>query len=365
MAVDVLTYNALAEINQGLRDKIQALDASITAIESASSGGGAMTDTQKAICLSQGWHPQLWCAIPKDPETGSWTSGFKVCDQSGYWRCGCTCNWTVPGGVTCARFQIWGAGAGSGTSCCCGYGVGGSSGAYASVIMPVSPGNTYTLCSGCAYCCHPQWGNMNDGCPSYVQGSGLSNFCVEGGESCLWCQIKAHAPGGKGYCIAETQFISGVGERAFWMSMCANINGNDTCHQDGIMQTSYAWPRSSQNRHHFPMVRSERTYYGSATSGDVWGHNGIYSQMWTGDGMRTCVTHAPVYGHMGCNDNLCNSNTYDACCYCRGGCCAQAQQNGCNLVPSRSGSWNMKCGGHTNYPQGDWGRMGMVCVSYC
>ena len=31
MAVDVLTYNALAEINQGLRDKIQALDASITA----------------------------------------------------------------------------------------------------------------------------------------------------------------------------------------------------------------------------------------------------------------------------------------------------------------------------------------------
>ena len=61
MAVDVLTYNALAEINQGLRAKIADLDASITALESG--GGCAMSDAQKAVCYSQGWQPKLWCLI--------------------------------------------------------------------------------------------------------------------------------------------------------------------------------------------------------------------------------------------------------------------------------------------------------------
>ena len=363
MAVDVLTYNALAEINQGLRDKIQALDASITALEGGGGGGGGITDAQKAVCFSKGWQGMLWCAIPKLPASGaSWTNGFKVCDQSGYFRCGCNCTWTVPSGVTCARFQIWGAGTTSGSSCCCGYGIPGSTGAYASVIIPVSAGNSYTICSGCAYCCHPRWSVANDGCPSYVQGSGLSNFCAEGGESCLWCQIKAHAPGGEGYCTGETSFWQNAGCCPFWMGMCSNINGNDTC-LDSAAADHYAWPRGSQNRYHFPMARSERTFYGSATNGSVYGHNGLYGQMFTGDGMRACGIHPPVYGFMGCNDNLANNNSYEACCYCRGGCCANTTQS-CNLVPSRSGSWNMKCGGHTDDPNGDWGRMGMVCVSY-
>jgi len=363
MAVDVLTYNALAEINQGLRDKITSLDASITELESAGSGGGGQTANNKLVQFSGARNPMLWCGlIPNAPETGSFNNGFKVCDQSGYYRCGCNCSWTVPGGVTCARFQLWGSGTPSGNSCCCGYGRPGTTGAYASVIIPVSSGQTYTLCAGCAYCCHPCWGGgQADGCPTYVQGPGLSSFCAMGGKTSICCEIKTHqnmGGQGKGYCIYNNWI--------YYMGMCAQYNENDMCLSDSIPTSAYAWPRGGQNKYHWPQIdNSEVTYNGSATSGaEVWGHNGLYGMFWTGNGMRACATHPPVYGHLGCNDNIQNNTNYDACCYNRGGCCSMASQ-GCNRVPSRGGSYNMKCGGHTGYPQGDWGRMGMICVCYC
>ncbi len=361
MAVDVLTYNALAEINQGLRDKITALDASITELEGAGSGGGSgQSANAKLVEFSGARNPNLWCLIPKQPETGSFNNGFKVCDQSGYYRCGCNCSWTVPGGVTCARFQLWGSGTSSGTSCCCGYGIPGSSGAYASVIIPVTAGTTYTLCSGCAYCCHPCWGGPSDGNPSYVQGAGLTNFCAMGGRGNICCAIKNHnntGGNGKGLCIFDNRYM--------YMGMCAQYNANDMCLMDSIPQNAYAWPRSDQNRYHWPMIPDTDTkFYGSATNGEVFGHNGLYGQWWTGNGYRACATHPPTYGFGGCNDNFQNNTSYEACCYNRGGCCSNTQQ-GCNTVPSRGGSYNMKCGGHTGYPMGDWGRMGMICVCYC
>mgnify|MGYP003348876141 CR=1 FL=1 len=60
-----------------------------------------------------------------------------------------------PAGVTTARFQIWGAGGGSSGSCAANFSFGtpGSTGAYASVILPVVPGCIYCLCAGCAMCC--------------------------------------------------------------------------------------------------------------------------------------------------------------------------------------------------------------------
>ena len=369
MAVDVLTYNALAEVNQGLRAKIVDLDASITELEGGGGGGGSANSVvQDTVLFSGPRNPMLWCLIPsgsaytaESPTAGGWTNGFKVCDQSGYFRCGCNCSWTVPGGTTCARFQLWGSGTSSGTSCCCGYGLPGSSGAYASIIMPVSSGNTYTICSGCAYCCHPCWGGPSDGCPSYVQGSGLTNFCAMGGEGNICCHIVKHwnqGGDGKGLCQ--------YGDWMMMMGMCSQHNGNDTCLQSSIPHSAYAWPRSSQNRYHWPMIDDKDTkIYGSGPSGtELFGHNGLYGQFHTGDGMRACATHAPTYGFLGCNDNCRNNTSYEACCYNRGGCCSNTTQS-CNLVPSRGGSYNMKCGGHTGYPMGDWGRMGMVCVSYC
>jgi len=361
MAVDVLTYNALAEINQGLRAKIAELDASITALSGGGGGSSPAADAQKAVGASQGWHGQLWCAIPKTAASGaSWTAGIKVCDTSGYWRCGASCTWTVPSGVTCARFQIWGAGGGSGMSCCCGYGIAGGTGAYASVIIPVTAGNSYTLCAGCAYCCWPSWnGQSNPGCQSYVTGSGLSNFCAMGGESCLFKRGCSH--GCQGWCTMESTFRSSVGCCLRWMGMCPiNMPGlMDVCLS--VHQDAYAWPRGNSHLH-MPMIRSsERKYYGTATNGTVYGYNGMFPEFFTGGGMRVCSVHPPVYGWLGCCDYL--GSSIDGCNYCIGGCCHRAYC-GYGQIPSRGGSYNMKCGGYTDFPCGDAGRMGMVCVSY-
>ncbi len=107
---------------------------------------------------------------------------------------GCCLYWTVPSLTTTVRFEIT-AGGGSGSpGICCGNGPVGGSGAYAvrtlhSYKGDFTAGSTaYTVCSGgtnrCS-CCGFN-GGFNccgfRGCTSYVSGSGLSNFCVEGGS---------------------------------------------------------------------------------------------------------------------------------------------------------------------------------------
>ena len=360
MAVDVLTYNALAEINQGLRAKIVDLDASINALQSGG-GGGGMSDAQKAVAASQGWQPYLGCLIPKYAEgTTSWSAGFKVCDTTSYKRCGASCTWTVPSGVTCARFQVWGAGTSSGMACCCSYGVPGSTGAYASVIIPVTAGNSYTLCAGCAYCCYPSHsGGSQDGCQSYVTGSGLSNFCAQGGQGDGKKMNQEY-----GHCSASASYRSATGNcYHYWQGMCV-CYCQEFCIPSSLHHgaSMLGYPRGN-NRFHFPGKRSNKTYYGSATNGAVYGHNGMYSSFFMGGsaGMRSCVQHASVYGFFGCCDYP-GSTSAEGCCSCKGGCCCSAC-TGYRQIPSASGSFTMKCGGEWN-TCGDAGRMGMVCVSY-
>ena len=111
--------------------------------------------------------------------TGNEYCGFKVCAPNFYGANSSV--WTVPSGAQYARFQIWGAGGSAGSGCCCGGSTWGTSGAYASVIIPVTPGNQYTLCAGCARACPTLWGsNLQRGCMSFVTGAGLCNFCAEG-----------------------------------------------------------------------------------------------------------------------------------------------------------------------------------------
>ena len=194
MAADVLTYNALQEINQELKAESAALTAGISSASGEGGGGGAVDYSNQKLIVAGAGAPNsgLWCMIPKNAaEGGSWTGGFKVCDTTSYKRCNASCNWTVPAGVTCARFQVWGAGGGSGTGCCCGGSPNGGNGAYASIIMPVTAGQTYALCAGCAYCCYTERAQMTaDGDASYVQGQGLTNFCAEGGESNIYCESR-------------------------------------------------------------------------------------------------------------------------------------------------------------------------------
>ena len=101
--------------------------------------------------------------------------------------------WTVPDGITCATFEIWGGGGAGSPSCCCTCygGEGGSGGAYSLKTIPVTPGSTYQVYVGQGGCGNQCWFNGNAcgcyGCKSYVTGTGLSNFCADGGVGGGWC----------------------------------------------------------------------------------------------------------------------------------------------------------------------------------
>ena len=90
--------------------------------------------------------------------------------------------WVVPTGVTSVKFEIWGGGGGGGAACCCAGGQPGGSGAYAYKFITTTPGTIY--CANVGGFCHPTSNQSNVGhCgeKTFVIGSGLSNFCAEGG----------------------------------------------------------------------------------------------------------------------------------------------------------------------------------------
>tara|TARA_E500000331_G_scaffold259044_1_gene249908 strand:- start:4758 stop:5603 length:846 start_codon:yes stop_codon:yes gene_type:complete len=120
---------------------------------------------------------------------------------------GCGFTWTVPQDALTVKFEILGGGGSGGPARCCtgGYYPGGS-GAYGVKTLyahtgDFTPGSTnYTICAGattrcsCCGCCTGRSGCGFCGCTSYVQGSGLSNFCATGGswghKKCAgWCYI--------------------------------------------------------------------------------------------------------------------------------------------------------------------------------
>jgi len=360
MAADVLTYNALAEVNQELKAESAALTAAITVAEGGGGGGGGgaapeTTSTTEIMKNAVSPNAGLWCMIPRgsasteeSPNTGGWTGGVKVCDTSQYHRCGCCCQWTVPGGVTCARFQIWGSGGGSGTSCCCGGSPNGGSGAYASVIMPVTSGQSYTLCAGCAYCCHTERSQMTaDGCPSYVQGQGLTNFCAEGGESNIFCERKTrchYMPNQDNIC----QFMGG----------CICNTGTDYC-SDNVQTPSPGYPQNRMDAN-FPVAASCKTHYGTATGGTVYGIPGQFSFFKYNHGAyNQCVKHPGAYGFPTCSCCQATFNNEN------GGCCYQACACQAMCCIPGAGAWGYSTCGGDNSGFADIGKTGMVCVSYC
>jgi hypothetical protein len=103
--------------------------------------------------------------------------------------------WRVPGsptgtGTTVVTFEIWGGGGAGAGACCCMIGVPGGAGAYArKTVTGIASGTAYDICIGTLSCGVP--GDTGSrGCKSYITGSGLSNFCAEGGHSgCSFCHL--------------------------------------------------------------------------------------------------------------------------------------------------------------------------------
>lgn len=288
--------------------------------------------------LRRPWETTQWASIQS--LTGA-SLGFKVCDTETQFNCGKCCQWTVPAGVTRARFQLWGAGGGSGVGCCCGGSPYGSTGAYASVIIPVTASTQYTLCAGCAYCCFPSVGGQGrlPGCQSYVTGTGLSGFCANGGVGRL------------GNMMAE-QGVRNSNRLQVW-----NCIDSGACFCDH--GSSYCFSNSCATCGNIQFLPGA-TYRGEASGSTsvVYGIRGIWPGICWDTNHYGNQCHAPIYGFEN-TSRCCNCATSGNCCgcVCRAAC-------GILQIPAAGGimSWNM--GGGTG-TCGDMGRMGMVCVTYC
>ena len=215
------------------------------------------------------------------------------------------------------------------------------------VIIPVTAASTYTLCSGCAFCCCASAGGANcaNGCPSYVTGTNLSGFCAEGGEGALYCQLTTRCVCGpvNAYCI----FLGGC--------ICDN---NSVCWGSSVQGTQggVGAPGCCFDNM-LPMISSCKQHYGSATGGTVYGIRGSFGSIAVNCNATIRVQDAPVYGFPTLSCCCCIHTTNSAGGWCR------AAIAGYRQYPGAGGSALFQCAG-TNSEAGDSGRMGMVCVSY-
>jgi hypothetical protein len=321
---DILLYNAIAK---GTRDMRVSLGEPATAQE---------------VLVDPLYYTEWPNLIPKLATCAA----EPVCvydNVSGYFRCGGCCLWTVPAGATKVRFELWGAGSGSGAANCCGHYPWGPNGAYASVIMTAVPGCQYTLCAGCAHCYKQYCCSTCDvsGGSSYVTGFGLTNLCAQGGCG-EYCTVMSYANPGQPICRYQ-----GLGQSQAGMCICG---GWSMCFSNSCASCA-ALPRA-----YIPT----RTYYGSSTTGTVFGIPSMSSaDCWNTDNYG-CICSAPVLLPNGnVSAIICDSYSSGQCCGNRCAACTGAYQ-----WPGLGGAWTHSMGGNTdNY--GDWGRTGMVKVSWC
>lgn len=357
---DILLYNAIAENQRLLKAYVlKTIDPSspsdITYYTSNSIAGdynsyiyGSATAQTVTQCppMVRSW---LRLLTPVVGQTKS--NGFKVCDTSGYFRCGAVCTFTVPAGVTCVQFQIWGHGGGNSGQCCCGGTPFGPTGSYMSVCTSVTPGEVFCLCAGCAYCCYAtQTTPTVSAVSSFVcSGSGGFYALAMGATSCI-CAWRASIPGvTSSGCQMPTNDGCGPESCAGW-NFCWDSGADNSCIPQSF-STSETWCLCCNTRtataYGLPVI-----YPGLVIGGDLSSPGGGWH------------ISPPVFGFESCtccwgNNTL---STVGSLCTGYGGCFYQAI-NGYQQIPAVGAFAGWTCGGY-NSGCGDVGGMGMVCVSW-
>ena len=355
--MDVLAYSAFNQqitLNQQITAKTSCLATKCS--ETAALQAVAAGFSAAAVCWVQCVEPCLlrkpyegyasgyWALIPG--LTGA-SQGFKVCDGNSQFNCGASCSWTVPAGVTRARFQLWGAGGGGALARCCGGSPFGSTGAYASVIIPVTAGDSYTICSGCAFCCFSCNSNYNSfqgrvpGCPSFVTGTGLCNFCANGGQGRLGNWMAA-------YGRTNTNRLGFI-----------NYNSAGPCFC--CMGSHYCFNNSCATCGAIGYVPGA-AYFGTTTSATapsiVYGIRGMWPSICFNTDHHGYQCHPPIYGF---------ESTSQCALSWTSTCCAGGFRAACGYlqIPGAGSYASTTMGGCTCSQCGDMGRMGMVCVTFC
>lgn len=361
MAIDVNLINAFLEENNTILTGAAYTTAFNSAFNSACSAAAAPA-FQSAInqcpCAVT-----LWCCIPiMSGATGS----INVCDVSGFFRCGAQCTWTVPSGITCAQFQLWGPGAGSMAGCCCGGGMPGGTGAYVTAIVPVSAGQIYCMCAGCSICCYPQpaGGYCAKQPPTWITGPAFCNLCAEGGTN--WSPMNSVDQG----CQGSTATGSGWCTHQFFPNS-GTIAGPCICGSN-----NYCFGGSCATCGEIVVHRNFNTnYFGSTVSpaGFIYGIPGLHGGLCLDTNNFGHFTNPPVINltHTGafggapdCGCRICfTSETCLGGANCNAG---HSPSNGAGNVmqfPGAGGFGQHAMGGGNSHC-GDAGRMGMVRVTF-
>lgn len=328
-----------------------------SAVAATGNWGSTQMQTVKDILNCRACEAGCWqCAFP---HLTTCTSSLCVYDNTNYFRCGKCCNWTVPAGATKAKFELWGAGSGSGAGICCGGSPTGASGAYATIIIPVTAGCQYTLCAGCAhsaqsYC--TAWCGDLSGCKSFVVGYGLTNLCADGGcFNLMRAQIirnRLCGPSADGSCCmfkaprccASAVGVNICGPSCLTLTTC--IFGHYLCQQASLESCGIipVMPDCLSTFYGTPFG------YASMLGGACWDTN--------------------YYGYDIAPPTLTAVNGYTAggcCCYSwsSGTCCGTRAQACCQIrcFPGAGGTPTHVMGGSLEL-YGDWGRTGMIKVSW-
>ena len=350
---DVLLYSALKENQRLLEDYI------LFKAAEAAAGTASLSDFAATATLSGTWNGggsdnsstgqlyEIWNATI-GTVTAPLGNGFKVCDTSGYFRCGATCNWTIPAGVTRARFQSWGPGAGTGSNCCCGGAPFGASGAYTVVEIDVTPGEIFCLCAGCAYCCYAYQTN-HGGC------GGPTCICSNAGLCWTTCSADTNGCFCKWHCVFQT---AGETNKTGYCNLEAP--GGQGCAINSCNGWNFCWDTAADDMcvdFAYDVTRTWAIPDLTSRNGTSYGIPSMFPFMCIpSSGLnesRSCP--APVFGYPGLsctfiwNGNSCFGCNFTGCNHRQGpgsGGAASSVFSGCN-----------SCGG-------DSGRMGMICVSW-
>ena len=340
--------------------------------------------SQKCAQYCTEFNQMPWCysnwaaAIPRMPgstgtanaginfATGAEYSGLAVRGNANY-SCGAACEWVVPAGAKFARFQLWGAGGKTGSGCCCGGADWGTSGAYASVIIPVVPGCTYSLCAGNRHQTICQWADAGGrSCMSYVTGYGLYNFCAEG--ACA-----------KQHCCAQTCDRDGYAQTGCtrWSSLDCYAAGacicngsgdfcfSNSCSSCGIIGYTKSWSTNFYGCYTgspYASIQNIAFAYGS----QVVGIPGLLG-CWCFDTNFYGTTRAPAtYGYEA--ESICVFNMGGSTL---GGMCCNNCYTAYRRIPGAGGTAAILFGGCTSICDpnsgacgGDLGRAGQVCVTW-
>lgn len=358
---DLLLYATTLENNR-LRDiKIAAAtDAAATvdwtSVLSPSDTPGIDTDAALNPSFVTDWQTTI---TPLADAAASKTNQLKICDTSGYYRCGSDCAWTVPAGVSTITVQMWNPGNGSGSNCCCGGAPFGASGSFALFDLSVTAGETVVFCAGCAYCCYAEQTT-----PGLVNGHSYVCYCgsTDAGRICTSTPCNTVC---RWNCdVVLSGYFSSVG--------CNNQLPSDSCGPNACSGWNFCWDSGNDDMY-VPHIFSSCNYVvtDSAGSGMTGLLGTVYAipaiwpkaQIGGGEGSggnfepNSYTVSSPVFGFesLTCCENWGNGQTCSGCCRCAN----QGVQQGPGF-----GGYASTVHGGCNACGGDAGGMGMICVSW-